>query len=102
MSSPSTNSRSKEVDERSLPGVTGILDQVERRPAVREHTAEFTVQVSILRRQLGDGLGDGGVLVGPDVASSCQDLHAAGVEPGVHPVSVEFDLVQPVSLLGRL
>src|SRR5205807_1326031 len=37
-----------EVDERALSGVAGILDQVERRPAIRQHAAEFAIQVGVL------------------------------------------------------
>jgi hypothetical protein len=61
-----------------------------------EDAAEFAVQVGVLRRQPGDVLGDGGVFVGPGVAPAGQDLHVAGIKPGVHPVAVEFDFMQPV------
>ena len=55
-----------------------------------------------LGRQLFDevGLGDGGVLLGPVVTAPGQDLHSAGVEPSVHAISIEFDLVQPVGAFG--
>jgi hypothetical protein len=33
---------------------------------------------------------------GPIIAPASQDLHSAAVESGVHSVSIEFDLVQPV------
>ena len=40
------------------------------------------------------------VFVGPDVAPAGED--AAGIEPGVHAVSVEFDLVQPIGAVRCL
>jgi hypothetical protein len=44
-------------------------------------------------RQPGDGVGDGRVFVRPDIAPAGQDLHSAGIEPGMHSISVELDLV---------
>ena len=51
----------QEEDERSLAGVAGILDEVEGRPAIRQHAAEFTVEVGGVGRQVDDGLRDAGV-----------------------------------------
>jgi hypothetical protein len=86
----------QEEDERSLAGVAGILDEVEGRPAIRQHAADFSVEVGGVGRQVDDGLRDAGVFLGPVVAPARQDLNFAGVEPGVHPIPVKFDLVQPV------
>ena len=36
------------------------------------------------------------------VAPAGQDLHSAGIEPGVHAVPVELDLVEPIGPLGGL
>jgi hypothetical protein len=42
----------------------------------------------------------------PVVGSPRQDLHSPGIEPGVHPVSIELEFVKPVravrSLLNEL
>ena len=44
-----------------------------------------------------------GVLLGPVIAPARQNLHSAGIEPGVHAVSVELDLVEPAGAVrGRL
>jgi hypothetical protein len=40
------------------------------------------------------------ISVGPVVATAGQDLHSARVESGVHSVSIELDLVQPVGVVG--
>ena len=59
------------------------------------------VQVGVLRRQPGDTLGDGGVLRGPVVAATGQDIDAAGIEPGMHSIAVHFDLMEPVGTVRR-
>ena len=87
MSSPSRNSRSNRKKTRDL---GRVLDQVKRRPAIGQHPAEFTIKVGILRRQPSNGLGDAGILLGPVVASAGKDFHSAGVESGVHPISIEY------------
>ncbi len=58
----------QEEDERALPGVAGILNEIERRPAVRQQPAKLAIQVCVLGRQPADDLGDGGILPGPVVA----------------------------------
>jgi hypothetical protein len=86
----------KEKHERAPSCITGVLNEVEGRPAIRERSAKFAVQVGVLRRQPRDVLGDGGIFVGPNVAATGKNLHAAGVEPGVHAIPIELDLVQPI------
>ena len=92
----------QEEDQRSPARIGRVLDQVECRPAIRQHPAKFAVKVGILRRQSGIGLGDGRVFIRPVVTSAGQELHVAGVEPGVHAVSVEFDFVHPVGAVRCL
>jgi hypothetical protein len=59
------------------------------------------MQIGVLYRQASNGLGDGGVLLGPVVAPAGQDMHSAGVEPSVHGLSAELDLVQRAGALRR-
>src|SRR5271166_4906847 len=59
-----------EKDQRSLAGVGRVLDQAEGRSAIGRHPAEFAIQVGVLSWQACNGLGDGGVLLSPVVASA--------------------------------
>jgi hypothetical protein len=83
-------------DQRSPARVGRVLDQVEGRSAIGHHPTEFAIQVGVLCRQASNGLGDGGVLLGPVVTSPRNDFHSARVEPSVHAISIELDLMQPV------
>lgn len=69
-----------EEDQRGVAMLVRVLDQVEGCPAIREHTAEFAVEVGGVRRERRQGLGQRGVLVRPVVAASRQDFHPAGVD----------------------
>jgi hypothetical protein len=40
----------QEEDQRTLTGIAGVLDRVERCPPIGEHTAKLSVEISILRR----------------------------------------------------
>lgn len=86
----------KDAFLRKAAGIGGVLNQIERRPAIRKDAAQFTVEIGIPRRQPGDSFGDAGVFRGPVVAPAAQDVDAAVIEAGVHAVAVEFDLVQPI------
>jgi hypothetical protein len=57
------------------------LDQVKRRSAVRQHAAEFAVEISVMRGQPGDGLGDGRVFFRPVVAAARENVHSARIKP---------------------
>ena len=92
----------QEEGQRPLARIGRVLDQVERRPAIGQHPAEFTIKVGILCRQPSNGLGDAGVLLGPVVTSPRNDFHSACIEPGVHAVSVELHLVEPVGAVRCL
>jgi len=50
------------------------LDQVEGRFPIGQHPAKFAVQVGIPRPEASDGVGDGGVLLGPVVTSPRNDF----------------------------
>jgi hypothetical protein len=82
-----------EKDQRSLASIGCVLDQVEGRFPIGQHPAKFAVQVGIPRPEASDGVGDGGVLLGPVVTSPRNDFHSACVEPSVHAISIELDLV---------
>jgi hypothetical protein len=92
----------QEQDQRTLAGIAGVLDQIERRLRIGEHTAEFAIKVGVLRRQSGNRLGDSGVFVRPVVASAGQDLHSAAIETRVHPIPIQLDLMQPVGAIRGL
>ena len=70
-----------------------VLDQVEGRFPIGQHPAKFAIQVGIPRPQASDGVGDGGVLLGPVVTSPRNDFHSACVESSAHAISIELDLV---------
>ena len=86
----------QEKDQRTPAGIAGVLDQIESRPSIGEHTAEFAIKIGVLRRQFGYCRGDCGLFVRPIVAAAGQDLHTARIEPGVHPIAIQLDLVQPI------
>src|SRR5204862_7392153 len=58
----------QEKDQRAFARVAGVLDQVKGGPTIRQHAAEFAVEVGVLRRQGSNGLGDGRVLLRPVIA----------------------------------
>ena len=92
----------QEKDQRPLTSIGRVLDEVEARPTIRQHPAKLAVKVSVLRREPGNGFGDGGVFVGPIVTSAGQDLRSHGVDAGVHAVSVELDFVHSVGAVRCL
>lgn len=72
------------------------LNQVERYRAIRPHSAKFAVEISLRYRQLFSSVNDRWVFAGLIEPSVRQQLHASAVKARVHPVAVEFDLVQPL------
>jgi len=82
--------------------IAGVLDQIERRPAIRQHATKLAVQIGALAGQSGYGLRDSRVFVCPIVAAPGQDLHTASIEPGVHPVAVKLDFMKPVGPVRSL
>jgi len=86
----------EEEHQRPLVGITRVLNKIERRPAIGQHAAEFTVKVGVPRWQPSNRLNDCRVFSRPVVASAGQDFRPPGVEPGVHPISMELYFVQPV------
>jgi hypothetical protein len=92
----------KEKDQRSPTGIRRVLDQVEGRPAIGQHPAKFAVKVGVAGRKLRNGLGDGGVFLCPVKAPASQNLHSTRVEPGVHPIPIELEFVQPVGAIRCL
>ena len=86
----------QEEDQPRFGYIGGVLDQVKGGSTIRRHAAVFTVEVGILHSEPGDGRGNGRVLRGPVVAPTSEDVHSARIEPRVHAVSVELDLVKPI------
>ena len=80
----------EEEHQRSLAGITRVLYKVESRPAIGQQPTEFAVEVSIPGWQPGNGLNDCRIFSCSVVASAWENLHAPGVEPCVHPVSIEL------------
>jgi hypothetical protein len=74
----------EEEEDQRLTSIGRVLDRVESRPSIGENSAEFPVEVGILRWQAGNDLADGRVFICPVVAPASQDLHAAAAEAGVH------------------
>src|SRR4051794_10408831 len=58
----------QEEDQRSFAGVAGVLDQIEGRLPIGEHTAKLAIKVDGLGRQPGDLCRDGRIFGGPVVA----------------------------------
>src|SRR5215470_15380638 len=86
----------EEEDQRPFAGVGRVLDQVKCRPAIGQHPTKFAVEIGVPRRKPSYRLCNGRVFIGPVITPPRQDLHSASVEPGVHPIPIELDLVQPV------
>ena len=77
------------------------LDHAERRDAVGKHAAQFTVEISLARVERRHRRGDRRIFMGPVEPGAGQQFHRAAIEPGVHAVTVEFDLVEPLIALRR-
>jgi hypothetical protein len=84
-------------DEINQPGrVAGVrrgLDHAEI--AVREHAAQFAVEIGLARPERRYGLGDRRVFVRPVEPGARQQPDRAMVETCMQPVAVEFDFMQP-------
>jgi hypothetical protein len=86
-----------------------IADNSRPRPPVPRSAKPF-VGVEVIQKQLeqlwtrrepANSFGDGGVFLCPVIAPARQDLRSAPIEPGVHPISIEFDFVQPIGVADR-
>jgi len=78
------------------------LNQAERGDAVGTDAAQLTVEISLPDRQRCHRRSYRRVFVGPVEPRAGQQPDRAPVEPGMHPVSVELDLVEPLRPIGRL
>jgi len=93
----------QEKDERAaVAGVRGVLDQAERCGAIGAHAAQLAVEIGLPRRERRDGGRDRWVFGSPVEPGAGQQPDRAAVQPGVHPVAVEFEFMQPLRPFRRL
>ena len=86
----------------AIAAVRCILDQAEGGGAVGANAAQLAVEIGLPRRQRFDRRRDRRVFMRPVEAGAGQQPDRAAVEPGMHPVAVEFDFVQPLGPVWRL
>jgi hypothetical protein len=86
----------------AVTGVRCVLDQAERGRAVGPDTAELAIEISLPGWERRNRRGDRRVFMHPVEAGAGQQADGALVQPGMHPVAVEFDFMQPVRSLRRV
>jgi hypothetical protein len=92
----------QEEHQSTATGVRCVLDQAERRGAIRQDAAQFAVEIGLPRRERRDRRGDRRVFMGPVEAGAGQQPDRAAVEPSMHPVAVEFEFLQPLRTIWWL
>ena len=85
----------QEENQRTLAGIAGVLDQIESRPSIGEHTTEFAIKVGGPRLEFGESFDDYRGIWRSSRCPGGSGFEPSGIEPGVHPISVKLDLVQP-------
>ena len=86
-----------EIDEAgAAPPFRGVLDQRKGCDAVGPHPAKLTVEIRLPRRDRAECRGDRRVFAGPVEPGTGQQADIAAIDPGVHAISVEFELVAPL------
>jgi hypothetical protein len=73
-----------------------ILDKVEGSPTIGQHSAQFAVKIAVLRRKPSYSVGDGRVFVCPEHCPGESGCALCPSRPGMHPIPIELDFVQPV------
>jgi hypothetical protein len=92
----------QEKDESiAVPRVRCVLDQAEGGGAVRTDAAQLAVEIGLPGRERRDRRSDRRVLTRPVETGAGQQPDRAPVQPGMHPVAVVFDFVQPLRPFGR-
>jgi hypothetical protein len=86
----------EEDESAALTSVRCILDQAERRGAVVPDAAQLAVEIGLPRREQCHGRCDRRLFTRPVEPSPGQQSHLASVQPGMHPVTVEFDFMEPL------
>src|SRR5215472_4685069 len=81
--------------------VRGVLDQAERGGAVGPDAAQLAVKIGLSRREQRYRCGDRRVFMRPVKPGAGQQPDGTPVQPGMHPVAVEFDFMEPVWPVGR-
>jgi hypothetical protein len=93
----------KEKDESAaVTGVRCVLDQAEGRGAVGANAAQLPVEIGLPGRERRNRRSDCRVFGSPVQPGAGQQADRGPVQPGMHPVAVEFDFVQPLRPIGRL
>jgi hypothetical protein len=91
----------QEEDERAM-SIGGVLDDVEGRAAIGQHTAQLAIEVRAGGRQLGKSFGNGRVLGGPVEASARQQPHVAAIAARGHSVAIELYFMRPSRAVSEL
>jgi hypothetical protein len=82
-------------------GLRGGLDHAEGGGSIRSHTAQLAVQIGLSGGQRLQRFRHPRELLRPVQASTRQQPHVTALEPRVHAIPIELDLVQPVRPIGR-
>jgi hypothetical protein len=85
----------------ATPPVRGVLDQREGGDTVRTDPAELAVEIGLPGRYRAQRRDDRRIFSGPVEPGASQQPDIAAIEPGVHAVSVEFELVAPLVAARR-
>ena len=92
----------QEINQRiAVACVRRVLDQAEGGRAVGPHPAQFPVEIGLAGGERCDRGGNRRVFMCPVESGPGQQPDRAPIEPGVHPISVELDLVQPLGPIRR-
>jgi hypothetical protein len=81
----------------AAPPFRGVLDQRERGDAVRLHPAELAVEIGLPSRYRAQGRDDRRIFAGPVEPGASQHPDIAAIEPGVHAIAIEFELMAPLA-----
>jgi hypothetical protein len=93
----------QEKDESiTVAGVRCVLDQAERGRAVGPHTAQLPVEIGLPCGERRNRRGDCRIFMRPVEPRAGQQPDSAPVEARMHPVAVEFDLMEPLRAFRRL
>jgi hypothetical protein len=91
-----------EIDQvRAALPFRGVLDQREGGHAVRPHPAKLAIEIGLPGRYREERRGDSRIFAGPVEPGASQQMDIAAVEPCVHAISIELELVAPLVAARR-
>jgi hypothetical protein len=85
-----------------IAAIRGRLHQAERTRTIGADAAKLAVKVSLLGIERGYDRRNRRILMCPTQAPAGQQPDCAAIQPGMHPVPVELDFVQPCGPFRRL